>query len=42
MLNKMPINIKLNFPKKVFQDAISTNINAALAEDLGGIDKTSQ
>ena len=38
----MPINIKLNFPKKVFQDAISTNINAALTEDLGKIDKTSQ
>ena len=42
MLNKMPTNIKLNFSKKVFQDAISTNINAALTEDLGEIDKTSQ
>ena len=38
----MPTNIKLNFSKKVFQDAISTNINAALTEDLGKIDKTSQ
>ena len=38
----MPTNIKLNFSKKVLQDAISTNINAALTEDLGVIDKTSQ
>ena len=42
MLNKIPISIKLNFSKKVFQDAISTNIDAALTEDLGQIDKTSQ
>jgi len=42
MPNKIPTNIKLNFSKKVFQDAISTNINAALNEDLGGIDKTTQ
>ena len=42
MLNKMSTNIKLNFSKKVLQDAISTNINAALIEDLGKIDKTSQ
>ena len=38
----MPINIKLNFSKKVLQDAILTNVNAALKEDLGRIDKTSQ
>ena len=38
----MSTNIKLNFSKKVLQDAISTNINAALIEDLGKIDKTSQ
>jgi len=38
----MPTNIKLNFSKKVLQDAISININAALTEDLGAIDKTSQ
>ena len=38
----MPTNIKLNFTKKILHNAILANVNAALKEDLGEIDKTSQ
>ena len=38
----MTSNIKLNFSKKILQDAILMNIGIALDEDLGAIDKTGQ